>query len=65
MLEGRLDVLIQGVPLIRAEFGDIVFTHEERYHRATSAGIGMSTRLAVTPCPPSLHYEQPDRTGGE
>ena len=65
VMEGQLDFLIQGVPLIRAEFGDIVFAPEERYHRATSAGTGMSTRLAITPRPPSLHYEQPDRTGGE
>jgi len=65
VLEGQLDFLIQGVPVIRADFGDIVFAPEERWHRATSAGSGMSTRLAITPRPPSLHYYQPDHAGGE
>ena len=64
-MEGQLDFLIQGLPVIRADFGDIVFAPEERWHRATSAGIGMATRLAITPRPPSLHYYQPDHTGGE
>jgi len=53
------------VPLIKAGFGDIVFAPEERWHRATSGGTGMATRLAITPRPPSLHYYQPDHAGGE
>jgi mannose-6-phosphate isomerase-like protein (cupin superfamily) len=65
VLEGKLDFLIEGVPLITAEVGDIVFAPEERWHRATSAGTGMGTRLAITPRPPSLHYYQPDHAGGD
>lgn len=65
VMEGKLDFLIQGVPLITANVGDIVFAPEERWHRATSAGDGMATRLAITPRPPSLHYYQPDHAGGE
>jgi mannose-6-phosphate isomerase-like protein (cupin superfamily) len=65
VLEGQLDFLIQGVPLIKAGFGDIVFAPEERWHRATSGGTGMATRLAITPRPPSLHYYQPEHAGGE
>jgi len=65
IMEGKEDFLIEGVPLITAEFGDIVFAPEERWHRATAAGTGMGTRLAITPRPPSLHYYQPDRTGGD
>ena len=65
VLEGQLDFLIQGLPLIKADVGDIVFAPRERWHRATSAGTGMATRLAVTPRPPSLHYYQPDRGGGD
>ena len=65
IMEGKEEFLIQGVPLITAEFGDIVFAPEERWHRATAAGTGMGTRLAITPRPPSLHYYQPDHAGGD
>jgi mannose-6-phosphate isomerase-like protein (cupin superfamily) len=65
VMEGKEEFLIEGVPLITAEYGDIVFAPEERWHRALAAGTGMGTRLAITPRPPSLHYYQPDRAGGE
>jgi len=63
VMEGKEDFLIEGVPLITAEFGDIVFAPEERWHRATAAGTGFGTRLAITPRPPSLHYYQPGGGG--
>jgi len=65
VLEGEEDFLIQGEKLVRAFPGDIVFAPEERWHRATHNGDGMSTRLAITPRPPSLHYTQPGSTGGD
>lgn len=65
VMEGKEEFLIEGVPLISAEVGDIVFAPEERWHRATAAGTGMGTRLAITPRPPSLHYYQLDHTGGD
>jgi hypothetical protein len=65
ILEGKQEFLIEGEPLISAEQGDIIFAPEERWHRATAAGTGMSTRLAITPRPPSLHYYQPDHSGGD
>jgi mannose-6-phosphate isomerase-like protein (cupin superfamily) len=65
VLEGQVDFLIQGVPEFGATTGDIVFAPAERWHRATSGGTGMATRLAITPRPPSLHYMQPGATGGE
>jgi mannose-6-phosphate isomerase-like protein (cupin superfamily) len=65
VMEGKLDFLIEGEPLIAANVGDIVFAPEERWHRATSAGNGMDTRLAITPRPPSLHYYQPGAAGGD
>lgn len=65
IMEGREEFLIEGEPLISAEYGDIVFAPEERWHRALAAGTGMGTRLAITPRPPSLHYYQPDRAGGD
>jgi mannose-6-phosphate isomerase-like protein (cupin superfamily) len=65
VMEGRLEFLIEGEPLISADVGDIVFAPEERWHRALSAGTGMGTRLAITPRPPSLHYYQPGASLGD
>ena len=65
VMEGKEEFLIEGVPLITADVGDVVFAPEERWHRATAAGTGMGTRLAITPRPPSLHYYQPDHAGGD
>jgi mannose-6-phosphate isomerase-like protein (cupin superfamily) len=65
VMEGKLEFLIEGEKLIRAEVGDIVFAPEERWHRALSAGTGMGTRLAITPRPPSLHYYQPGASLGD
>jgi mannose-6-phosphate isomerase-like protein (cupin superfamily) len=65
IMEGKEEFLIEGVPLITADVGDIVFAPEERWHRALAAGTGMGTRLAITPRPPSLHYYQPDHAGGD
>lgn len=63
VMEGKEEFLIEGEPLITAEVGDIVFAPEERWHRATAAGTGYGTRLAITPRPPSLHYYQPGGGG--
>ena len=65
IMEGKEEFLIEGVPLISADVGDIVFAPEERWHRALAAGTGMGTRLAITPRPPSLHYYQLDHAGGD
>ncbi|HUE63876.1 MAG TPA: hypothetical protein VMO78_05830 [Rhizomicrobium sp.] len=65
VMEGKEEFLIEGVPLITADVGDIVFAPEERWHRALASGTGMGTRLAITPRPPSLHYYQPDHAGGD
>jgi mannose-6-phosphate isomerase-like protein (cupin superfamily) len=65
ILEGQEDYLIQGEKLVNAHVGDIVFAPEERWHRATAGGTGFSTRLAITPRPPSLHYTQLGSSGGD
>ena len=65
VMEGQEQFLIEGEPLITADFGDIVFAPEERWHRALAYGDGYGTRLAITPRPPSLHYYQPDHAGGD
>jgi mannose-6-phosphate isomerase-like protein (cupin superfamily) len=65
ILEGQEQFLIQGEKLVTADVGDIVFAPDERWHRATHFGSGMSTRLAITPRPPSLHYYQEGKAGGD
>jgi mannose-6-phosphate isomerase-like protein (cupin superfamily) len=65
VLEGQEDYRIEGEKVINAHVGDIVFAPEERWHRATAGGSGMSTRLAITPRPPSLHYTQLGASGGD
>jgi mannose-6-phosphate isomerase-like protein (cupin superfamily) len=59
ILEGEINYLIEGVGLITGEQGDIVYVPPGRYHRATSGGDGMSTRLAINGYPAGLHNWPP------
>jgi mannose-6-phosphate isomerase-like protein (cupin superfamily) len=66
ILEGHLDFLIEGEPLIHAAQGDIVMAPRGRWHRATNASTGMSTRLPFIartgdglPGVGNLHFFQP------
>jgi mannose-6-phosphate isomerase-like protein (cupin superfamily) len=67
VLEGQLDFLIEGEPLITGTVGDVIQAPNERWHRATSRAPGMATRLAITPRNKEgqVHYYQPDAQGGE
>jgi mannose-6-phosphate isomerase-like protein (cupin superfamily) len=56
VLEGQEEFLFEGEPLIRAEQGDVVFKPVGRWHRATAAGSGTSTRLAINARPGNLHW---------
>lgn len=47
ILEGTLDILIEGEPLIHAHEGDVAMAPIGRWHRLTNGGTGMSTRLPV------------------
>lgn len=62
VLEGQLDFLIEGEPLVTGTVGDVVHAPNERWHRATFHGTGMATRLAITPRNKEgqVHYYQPD-----
>lgn len=61
VLEGKITYQIEGVPLFTAEEGDIVYAPEGRWHRASFAGDGMSTRLAINPRPQGMHdFQAPD-----
>ena len=67
VLEGQLDFLIEGEPLITGTVGDVIQAPNERWHRATSRAPGMATRLAITPRNKEgqVHYYQPDAAGGD
>jgi mannose-6-phosphate isomerase-like protein (cupin superfamily) len=67
VLEGQLDVLISGHPLVTGAVGDVILAPNERWHRATShPGAGTSTRLAMTPRNKEgqVHYFQADAPPG-
>jgi mannose-6-phosphate isomerase-like protein (cupin superfamily) len=64
VLEGRQEFLFEGEPLIRAQQGDVVFKPAGRWHRATAAGSGTSTRLAINARPGNLHW-YPESAGGK
>jgi mannose-6-phosphate isomerase-like protein (cupin superfamily) len=55
IMEGQVDYLIEGLPLINAHQGDVVYVPKGRYHRATPGGQGMATRLAINGYPNGLH----------
>lgn len=59
ILEGKVDYLIEGEPLLTAEQGDIVYAPMGRWHRASWGGTGMATRLAINPRPNGMHNYQP------
>jgi quercetin dioxygenase-like cupin family protein len=65
ILEGQLDFLIEGEPLVTGTVGDVVQAPNERWHRATSRSPGMATLLAITPRNKEgqVHYWRPDAQG--
>jgi mannose-6-phosphate isomerase-like protein (cupin superfamily) len=64
VLEGKENFLIEGEKPFTAQEGDVIFAPVGRFHRVTSGGDGMSTRLAINARPSNLHWYQPN-TGGE
>lgn len=57
VMEGNVDMQIEGVPLFTASAGDIITAAQGRWHRASFGGpVGqMGTRVAVNPYPSGLH----------
>lgn len=53
--EGTIDYKMEGMKVFTAEVGDIVYAPQGRWHRASWAGNGMSTRVAINPRPEGLH----------
>lgn len=61
VLEGKITYQIEGEPVFTAEEGDVVYAPEGRWHRASFAGDGMSTRLAINPRPEGMHdFQAPE-----
>ena len=67
VIEGKLDVLVSGEPLVTGDLGDVIQASNERWHRAsTHPASGPSTRLAMTPRlkEGQIHYFQTDQPPG-
>ncbi|HUE65587.1 MAG TPA: hypothetical protein VMO78_14525 [Rhizomicrobium sp.] len=59
VLEGKQNFLIEGEKPFTASEGDVVFAPVGRFHRVSSGGDGMSTRLAINARPGNLHWYRP------
>jgi mannose-6-phosphate isomerase-like protein (cupin superfamily) len=58
--EGTVDYKMEGLPFYTANVGDIVYAPQGRWHRASWAGTGMSTRIAINPRPEGMHNYDAD-----
>jgi len=65
ILEGTQQFLVEGEPLVTVVQGDIVATPIGRWHRASAAGDGPSTRIAIIPRPNNLHWFQVGASAGD
>jgi mannose-6-phosphate isomerase-like protein (cupin superfamily) len=61
--EGKIDYLIEGVGLITANPGDLVYVTPGRFHRASFAPGQMDTRLAFNRSPSMVHNFAEDANG--
>ena len=67
VIEGKLNVLVTGLGLVKGEMGDVIQVTDTRWHRATCApNTGTCTRLAMTPRlkEGQVHYFQTDQPPG-
>ena len=57
VLEGNVDLQVEGMPVFTASAGDVISAAQGRWHRASFGGpIGqMGTRVAVNPYPSGMH----------
>jgi mannose-6-phosphate isomerase-like protein (cupin superfamily) len=53
--EGTIDYKMEGMKVFTADVGDVVLAPQGRWHRASWAGDGMSTRIAINPRPEGMH----------
>jgi mannose-6-phosphate isomerase-like protein (cupin superfamily) len=59
IMEGQIGYKIEGLDYFVADPGDIVYAAAGRYHRAQSAGTGMSTRIPINGYPYGAHHYDP------
>ncbi len=59
ILEGQIEYRIGSLPIFVADQGDIVYAPKQMWHRATFAGTGPATRLAMNGYQDLLHNYQP------
>jgi mannose-6-phosphate isomerase-like protein (cupin superfamily) len=57
--EGTIDYKMEGMTVYTADVGDVVYAPQGRWHRASWAGTGMSTRIAINPRPEGMHNYDP------
>ncbi|HEU0095726.1 MAG TPA: cupin domain-containing protein, partial [Rhizomicrobium sp.] len=57
--EGKIDYKMEGMKVYTGDIGDIVYAPQGRWHRASWAGDGMSTRIAINPRPEGMHNFDP------
>lgn len=57
VMEGNVDLQVEGLPVFRASPGDVISAAQGRWHRASFGGPDgqMGTRVAVNPYPAGLH----------
>jgi mannose-6-phosphate isomerase-like protein (cupin superfamily) len=58
--EGTVDYKMEGMKFYTANVGDVVYAPQGSWHRASWAGNGMSTRIAINPRPYGMHNFDPD-----
>jgi mannose-6-phosphate isomerase-like protein (cupin superfamily) len=58
ILEGQIEYKIGSLPIFVADQGDIVYAPKQQWHRASHAGTGPSTRLAMNGYQDLLHDYQ-------
>jgi mannose-6-phosphate isomerase-like protein (cupin superfamily) len=58
--EGTIDYKMEGMKVYTADVGDVVLAPQGRWHRASWAGTGMSTRIAINPRPEGMHNYDAD-----
>jgi mannose-6-phosphate isomerase-like protein (cupin superfamily) len=63
IMEGDVEFQIEGVPLLRATQGDIVYAPAGRWHRSGHAGEQMDTRISIHPIGTAANALPPN--GGE
>jgi mannose-6-phosphate isomerase-like protein (cupin superfamily) len=63
MLEGNAEFLIEGVPLVQAAQGDIVYAPAGRWHRSGHVGT-IATRVSIHPIATAANSMQADSAGG-